>query len=118
MLRGLRRLKRVERPLKELRGLSRVRLESGETRRVTFDLAAQALAYYDQERAGWQVEPGAYTVSVGPSSARLLRGIISGDDRFVEVALVGPEPTRRGVRDGHTYSPEQRESVNQDVEGV
>jgi beta-glucosidase len=60
---------RVERPAKELKGFARVRLEPGETRRVTFALPLRSLAYYDPERRGWFVEPMAYQVCVGPSSA-------------------------------------------------
>jgi len=64
---------RVERPLKELKGFCRVRLEPGEARRVTFDLPARSLAYYDEGTQGWIVEPAAYQVYVGPSSADLLQ---------------------------------------------
>jgi beta-glucosidase len=60
---------RVERPVKELKGFIRVRLEPGETRRVTLALPARRLAYYDEGQAGWVVESVAYPVYVGPSSA-------------------------------------------------
>jgi beta-glucosidase len=59
----------VERPAKELKGFARVRLEPGETRRIVFDLPVRQLATYDAERRGWAVEPMAYQVYVGPSSA-------------------------------------------------
>jgi beta-glucosidase len=67
---------RVERPPKELKGFVRVELASGETRRVQIPLAARQLAYYEQERGDWRVEPSRYRVLVGPSSrdADLLQG--------------------------------------------
>ena len=58
----------LERPLKELKGFSKVHLAPGETKRVEFALAARQLAYYDEQRSSWIVEPITYTVYVGSSS--------------------------------------------------
>ncbi|MDR9459605.1 MAG: glycoside hydrolase family 3 C-terminal domain-containing protein, partial [Dehalococcoidia bacterium] len=58
----------VERPLKELKGFSKVHLTPGETKCVEFALAARDLAYYDEQHSIWIVEPITYTVYVGPSS--------------------------------------------------
>jgi beta-glucosidase len=67
---------RVERPVKELKGFAKVHLEPGECCRVAFALPARHLAYYLPERKAWGVEPAAYTVLIGPSSAEedLLHG--------------------------------------------
>jgi beta-glucosidase len=60
----------VTRPVKELRGFARVRLDAGERRRVTFRLAAEQLAFTDL--AGrLVVEPGRVALMVGTSSAEL-----------------------------------------------
>jgi beta-glucosidase len=59
----------LERPLKELKGFSRVHLEPGETRTVTLTIPAQRLAYYDEINARWQVETGVYALYCGGSSA-------------------------------------------------
>jgi beta-glucosidase len=59
---------RVERPLQELKGFSKVYLTPGETKRVRFALGAGQLAYYDELHTNWIVEPTLYTVYVGPSS--------------------------------------------------
>jgi beta-glucosidase len=59
---------RVERPIKELKGFSKVHLAPGQTKRVDFLVAAKQLAYYDEQQGKWIVEPLAYTVYVGPSS--------------------------------------------------
>ncbi len=58
----------VDRAPKDLKGFTRVHLEAGETRTVTFTLRAEQLAYYDETRRGWVVEPIRYRVLVGRSS--------------------------------------------------
>ena len=60
----------VTRPIKELRGFERISLKPGETRTVSFKLGTEALQFYnrDMKRA---VEPGKFTVMVGPNSADL-----------------------------------------------
>ncbi|MBM3333809.1 glycoside hydrolase family 3 C-terminal domain-containing protein, partial [Candidatus Sumerlaeota bacterium] len=59
----------VKRPLKELRGFERIHLKPGEKKKVTFALAADALAFYDEKsRHDFVVEPGMYDVLVGSSS--------------------------------------------------
>jgi beta-glucosidase len=60
---------KVDRPLKQLRGFQRTTLAPGETRPVSFRLAAADLAYWDVARHAWTVEPGRVEVMVGPSSA-------------------------------------------------
>lgn len=57
----------VPRPVKELKGFLRVRLEPGQTARVQFQLTAEHLAYYDEEMR-LVVEPGPILVRVGSSS--------------------------------------------------
>ncbi len=59
----------VKRPIKELRGFERVRLQPGEQRTVTFTLNGNQLAFYDVQRHDFTVEPGAFDVLVGSSSA-------------------------------------------------
>jgi beta-glucosidase len=58
----------VTRPVKELKAFSRVELNPGEAREVTFALTAADLAFYTA--AGkWESEPGDFRVMVGPNSA-------------------------------------------------
>lgn len=57
----------VTRPVKELKGFSRVRLEPGETRAVEFRLSADDLAFLRADMARG-VEPGRFTVMLGGSS--------------------------------------------------
>lgn len=58
----------VTRPVKELKAFRRVFLRSGETRRVSFTLPASSLAYWGRDMT-YGVEPGAFTLWVGPDSA-------------------------------------------------
>ena len=56
------------RPVRELKGFQKVRLQPGEARRVSFELPAHQLGYYDA--AGhWLVEPGRYQVWISQDSA-------------------------------------------------
>lgn len=58
----------LPRPVKELKAFSRVRLEPGQTRRLTFCLPVNMLAYYD-EKLNLIVEAGTVKVMLGSSSA-------------------------------------------------
>ena len=59
----------VVRPHKELRGFQRVTLRPGEKRTVTLTVPAAKLAFYDEKTHAFVVEPGAYEIQVGASSA-------------------------------------------------
>jgi beta-glucosidase len=55
------------RPVKELKGFVRVTLKPGESRKVTFHLPVDQLAFYDDELA-LVVEAGAIKILLGSSS--------------------------------------------------
>jgi beta-glucosidase len=61
----------VTRPVKQLKGFQRVMVNPGETRRVEFLLGPSSMTFPD---AQWQpvIEPGAFKVFVGTSSADVL----------------------------------------------
>lgn len=59
---------RVPRPVKELKRFQRVDLAPGQTRHLRFHLDRRALAYWDAQTHGWQVDPGRFTVYVGDAS--------------------------------------------------
>lgn len=61
----------VPRPVKELKGFSRVELKPGETRQLSVKLDRRSLAYWDVEGKAWKVDPGKFTVYVGDSSANV-----------------------------------------------
>ena len=58
----------VSRPIRELRGFRRVTLAPGETRSVELSLAAQAIAYFDETRSSFVVEPETVVIEIGSSS--------------------------------------------------
>jgi len=62
---------RVARAENDLEAFAKVRLEAGETRRVTLELPVDALAFYDTETAAWRVEAIDYVIRVGSSSRHL-----------------------------------------------
>jgi beta-glucosidase len=63
---------RVRRPARELRAFTKVTLRPGESRTVELPLGRRAFAYYDVEGGRWTVAPGAYTVQIGESAARIV----------------------------------------------
>jgi beta-glucosidase len=66
----------VARPVMELRGFQRVRLQPNESREVTFQVGPEHLRMLDREM-NWIVEPGAFRLMVGASSKDIrLRGAL------------------------------------------
>jgi beta-glucosidase len=56
------------RPVKELKGFAKVRLEPGKTERVTLALDRRAFAYFDAGRHQWRIDRGQFLLYVGESS--------------------------------------------------
>lgn len=63
----------VARPLKELKGFSKVSLKVGETKKVRLRLNARDFAFWDVISNNWKVEPGDFEILVGSSSADILQ---------------------------------------------
>jgi beta-glucosidase len=62
---------RVGAPPKQLRGFAAVRLQPGESRRVSIRLPGRAFAHWSVAKHDWVVTPGTYVVRVGSSSRDL-----------------------------------------------
>ncbi len=60
---------KVARPLKQLRGFKRTTVAAGTTAAISLPLATADLAYWDEARNAWTVEPGPVELLVGTSSA-------------------------------------------------
>lgn len=58
----------VTRPAKELKAFAKVYLEPGETRDVTFTVAAPDLSYFDAASHSWVAEPGEFLASVASAA--------------------------------------------------
>jgi beta-glucosidase len=76
----------VTRPVKELRGFQRVRLDPGQRRTLRFELDVQDLAFLDTAMVR-VAEPGTFTVFAGSSSDAVREA------RF-ELRTVGDRPVR------------------------
>jgi beta-glucosidase len=61
----------VETPERALKGFSRIHLQPGESRTVTFLVPQEQLAVWNAEKK-WAVEAGRYTVWAGGSSRAIL----------------------------------------------
>lgn len=59
----------LPRPVKELKGFSKVYLQPSETAEVTFVIDRDAMSYFDDARHQWVCEPGKFEALIGASSA-------------------------------------------------
>jgi beta-glucosidase len=62
---------KVVRPEKELKAFTKIALQAGEERTVSFQLTRRDFAYYDTFRHDWVVNPGKFEILVGSSSQDL-----------------------------------------------
>lgn len=61
----------AQEPPKRLVGWSKVQLEAGEKKTVTVEIDPKYLSIYDEQKDGWSLLPGEYTLLVGGSSQNL-----------------------------------------------
>jgi beta-glucosidase len=61
------RISSVTRPVKELKGLSKISLKPRQTQTVAFDITPESLAFYDVNMS-YVVEPGEFEIMIGSSS--------------------------------------------------
>lgn len=60
----------ITRPIKELKGIRKIKLEAGESQTVTFSITDEAVGFYDNNM-NYKVEPGDFIFMVGGSSNNL-----------------------------------------------
>jgi beta-glucosidase len=65
----------VKRPKKQLVGFERISLRPGEKRTLAFNVPAERLAFYDERRKAFSVEPGVFEAMAG-SSSEDIRGTV------------------------------------------
>jgi beta-glucosidase len=58
----------LPRPEKELKGFSKVELEPGEEKTVTFTINKEALSFYDDRKGEWVTEPGRFDAIIAASA--------------------------------------------------
>ena len=61
----------VLRPVKELKGFTKVELNPGETRHVSVALNRRSFSYYDVKNRRWTAEAGDFDIYVGRSAAQI-----------------------------------------------
>jgi beta-glucosidase len=84
----------VLRPLRELKGFTKVFLKPGETQTVEFRLGRRAFAFWSESESRWVVESGDFELVVG-SSSRDLRSRVT-------VNLKSAAPLRRSFNENTT----------------
>lgn len=65
----------LPRPVKELKGFSKVELAPGETRMVEFTVTPADLSFYDPAVPGWRAEAGSFKAYIGSSSTDIRRTV-------------------------------------------
>jgi beta-glucosidase len=83
----------VTRPVLELKSFLRIELEPGQSKRVTFEVPAAQLGFYDRAMS-FVVEPGKIEVFVGSSSEDIVE---AGSVTVVESAAGPPEKAFHGI---------------------
>ncbi|MFX1529899.1 MAG: beta-glucosidase [Promethearchaeota archaeon] len=58
----------VERPLKELKGFTKVKLKPNEKRSIKFELTKEDLSFFDEKTNKWKAEKGKFKIHIGSSS--------------------------------------------------
>jgi beta-glucosidase len=58
----------IPRPVKELKGFSKIELAPGQSKEVTIKLPLSAFSYYNDLQNKWVAEKGNFTILVGSSS--------------------------------------------------
>ena len=70
----------VPRPIKELKGFAKVKLEPGESKQVTLTLDRRAFSFFDVKTHNWKVDPGDFAILVGSSSVDIqLKGTFASE---------------------------------------
>jgi len=59
---------REARPVRELKAFSKVMLQAGEKKTLSFELTPRDFSHYDIHAKDWQVDDGEFEISVGSSS--------------------------------------------------
>ena len=62
----------VDRPLKELKGFTKVSVKAGGTKEALIRIKKQELAYYDEKKGDFVLNSGTYTLHIGPSSDNIV----------------------------------------------
>jgi beta-glucosidase len=59
---------KIDKPVRELKGFSKIALQPGETKTVQFTIHPRDLAYFDTPGHQWKADAGKYEIEIGASS--------------------------------------------------
>jgi beta-glucosidase len=59
---------KIDKPIRELKGFSKIALQPGETKTVQFTIVPRDMAYFDTPGHQWKADAGKYEIEVGASS--------------------------------------------------
>ena len=59
---------KIDKPVRELKGFSKIALQPGETKTIHFTIKPRDLAYFDVPRHQWKADAGEYEIEIGASS--------------------------------------------------
>ncbi len=59
----------LDRPVKELKGFSKLEIAPGATAIAEFEISSDMLSFYNPASKSWEAEPGTFELLVGSSSA-------------------------------------------------
>lgn len=104
------------RPMKELKGFSKLSLRPGETKTATFTLETRDFSYFDPKRNEWIAETGYFTIMVGSSSRDIRLSCRLNMD-------FGPSPEDKLgkyslLSDWMSFSPASKRVLLQFIEGM
>ncbi|MFF2347664.1 beta-glucosidase [Pseudarthrobacter sp. NPDC058119] len=106
---------RVDRPVRELRGFEKVMIPAGQHKVVELELSDRDFAYWGKQ--GWTVDPGDYTIEVGPSSRSLpLTEVVTLDVPLLRDPLTGDSTIAEWLADP-VGSPLMKEMLAVAMEG-
>jgi beta-glucosidase len=81
-------LSSLPRPVKELKGFTKVSLVPGESKKVTVALGRDAISFYDDRQMAWVAEKGTFEVLVAASAADVkLKGEVVLEKGFTWTGL-------------------------------
>jgi beta-glucosidase len=84
----------IDRPVRELKGFTKVSLDPGEEKTVSFTLDKRAFAYYEPAVHDWMVESGEFAIELGASSRdiRLEASIAVESDKEIPIVFTRYSP--------------------------
>ena len=66
----------LPRPVKELKGFSKIKLAPGETKEVTFSIGKEALSFFDDSKHEWVAEPGKFEAIIAASATDIRNKVV------------------------------------------